>query len=208
MNRWNRVRYTLWAPVYDWIAGFRPQRERALRLLDLRPGESVLILGCGTGADLPFIPPKVHVTAIDITPAMLEHTRRRAAALGRPAEILAMDGQCLSFDAEQFDAVILHLILSVVPDPVACIREAERVLWPGGRAVIFDKFAPDGRPPSVGRRLLNLAANLIFSDITRQLGPLLAETEFTLVHKEAAWLGGQYQIALLQKPEGNAAIIP
>jgi ubiquinone/menaquinone biosynthesis C-methylase UbiE len=119
-----------------------------------------------------------------------------------------MDGQALAFHSEQFDAVILHLILSVIPDPIACLDEVERVLCPGGRAVIFDKFAPDGRPPSLGRRLLNLATRLIFSDITRQLGPLLAETDLRLEHREGAWLGDQYQIALVRKPEANVAISP
>ena len=53
---WNRVRYTLLAPLYDRVAGFRPQRKRSLEVLDARPGERVLIDGCGTGADLAFIP--------------------------------------------------------------------------------------------------------------------------------------------------------
>lgn len=113
---------------------------------------------------------------MDLTSAMLARLNQRAAALGRPVQVHVMDGQALGLQSERFDAVILHLILAVIPNPVACIREAERVLKPGGRVVVFDKFVPDDEEPSTGRRLGNLITNVLFSDITRRLGPLVAQT--------------------------------
>lgn len=200
-NRWNRIRYAAMAPFYDLIAGFQRQRARSVCLLGLGPGEDVLLLGAGTGADLPFLPRTVSVTAVDITPAMVERVRRRASALQLAVDARIMDGQQLTFPDESFDAVILHLILAVIPDPVACIREAERVLRPGGRAVIFDKFAPDGQRPSLWRHLLNVLTNFLFSDITRQLRPLLGTTSLRVEHLEAAAFGGAYQIVVIRKPE-------
>lgn len=200
-NLWNRLRYSAYAPVYDLIAPFSWQRRRSISQLSLLAGESVLILGAGTGLDLPFLPDKVNVTAIDITPAMIGRVKERATALDRRIDAQVMDGQCLAFAAGQFDAVILHLILAVIPDPMACIREVERVLKPGGRAVIFDKFVPDGRIPSSGRRILNVIANFMMSDITRQLGPILAATTLTVERQEPAGLGGFFQIALTRKPD-------
>lgn len=91
-------------------------------------------MGAGTGADLPFIPATVQITAVDITQVMLQRLRQRATSLGMTVDVQVMDGQALEFSSEQFDAVILHLILAVIPDPIACIREVERVLKPGGRA--------------------------------------------------------------------------
>jgi phosphatidylethanolamine/phosphatidyl-N-methylethanolamine N-methyltransferase len=41
-NRWNRIRYTAFAPLYDRIARFGAQRQRSVELLDLQPGERVL----------------------------------------------------------------------------------------------------------------------------------------------------------------------
>jgi phosphatidylethanolamine/phosphatidyl-N-methylethanolamine N-methyltransferase len=60
-NRWNRFIYHLWAPVYDAaLEGlFRPGRARALASLALQPGERVLLVGVGTGADLAYLPPGV-----------------------------------------------------------------------------------------------------------------------------------------------------
>jgi phosphatidylethanolamine/phosphatidyl-N-methylethanolamine N-methyltransferase len=197
---WNRVRYTLLAPLYDRVAGFRPQRRRSFELLAPRTGERILIDGCGTGADLAFLPAGVQVVATDLTPAMVERTRQRARSLGRDVDARVMDAQALDLPDAWFDAVVLHLILAVVPDPAAAVREAERVLRPGGRAVVFDKWVPEGRRPSLLRRAANLVASAAATDITRRLGDVLAGTSFVVEHREPAGAGGFFSIALLRKP--------
>ena len=88
-------------------------------------------------------------------------------------EARVMDGEALAFSDAEFDHVILHLILAVMPDPAACAREVARVLKPGGTVSIFDKFVPDGESPSLLRSAANLFTNVAFSDFTRQLGPIL-----------------------------------
>ena len=198
-NRWNRIRYTLYAPLYDRVASFAVQRRNSIELLALEPGERVLLVGAGTGADLPFIPDGVEIVAGDITPAMVDRIHRRAGRLGRPVEADVMDGQALPFPDGSFDAVVLHLIVAVIPDPAACLRETARVLRSGGRAVVFDKFVPDEQQPSAARRALNLVTNALFSDVTRRLGALLPGTGLRVVHRVPAGLGGRFEIALLRK---------
>jgi phosphatidylethanolamine/phosphatidyl-N-methylethanolamine N-methyltransferase len=204
-NAWNRLRYGLYAPFYDLVVRrLNRGRQRSIELLDLRPGERVLIVGCGTGLDFDFLPPGLHVTAGDLAPAMVRKARARAAALGLDADVREMDAHALDLPDGHFDAVLLHLILAVVPDPHAAIREAARVLRPGGRVGVFDKFLPDGARPSPLRRAAAFVANAVATDLNRQLGPLLAEGGLVLERREPALLGGLFEAALARKPAPRA----
>jgi ubiquinone/menaquinone biosynthesis C-methylase UbiE len=156
-----------------------------------------LIVGAGTGLDLDFLPSNVHVTAIDVTPAMLKHLERRAASAGRSVTTRVMDARHLTFPDSSFDAVIMHLILAVMPEPERGVREAVRVLKPGGRIAIFDKFLRDQERPSLKRRLFNVLAKPLFSDLNRRLGPLLADTPLSIEHDEPAAFGGTYRVVTL-----------
>lgn len=197
-NRWNRARYTLYAPFYDLIVRRLARgRRRAVELLNVQPGERVLIDGCGTGLDLELLPRGCIVTAIDLTPAMVEKTRARAASLGMEIDARVMDAARLDFPDEAFDCVILHLILAVVPDPGSTAREAARVLRRGGRASVFDKFA-SGRP-SLPRRALNVLTNIVATDITRSLPDILAGTAFRVTHEEPSAFGGVFRVATLTR---------
>lgn len=195
---WNRRRYTFWAPIYDLVARFGRQRKRSLALLALQPGERVLLVGAGTGADLPLIPPGVSVLATDLTPAMLARARPRARA---GMELRVMNGQALDLPDGSFDAVILHLIVAVIPDPVACLKEAARVLRPGGRIAVFDKFLPDGARPALPRRLANAATSRLFSDINRRFGDILQQSgaPLRIEHDEPALFGNTFRILMLRK---------
>lgn len=198
--RWNQLRYTAYAPFYDLLVRpFHQARRRAIALLHLQGDERILIVGAGTGLDLRFLPRSAQITAIDITPAMLHRTAARGQQLGHQVTLAVMNAEALSFPANSFDCVLLHLVLAVVPDPHACIREAARVLKPGGQISIFDKFLPDDTAPSPVRRAANAVTNVAFSDINRQLGPLLGEAKLTLRHQEAAGLGEAYRIAQVSK---------
>jgi ubiquinone/menaquinone biosynthesis C-methylase UbiE len=201
---WDRLRYTLYAPVYDLAVArlplFRRGRRRSVELAGLRVGERVLLVAAGTGLDLEFLPDGVEVTATDLTPAMIARLRDRAHALrqsGRDLRVRAevMDAGRLALPDGSFDCVLLHLALAVVPDPVAAIREAARVLRPGGRVVVFDKFLPDDARPSPGRRAAAAVARLIATDLNRQLGPLLRAGALREVCREPAGLGGAFVVA-------------
>ncbi|HEX6095960.1 MAG TPA: methyltransferase domain-containing protein [Thermoanaerobaculia bacterium] len=196
-NRWNRLRYTLYAPFYDVIVRRVARgRRRALELLNVQPGERVLIDGCGTGLDLELLPRGCRITAIDLTPAMVEKTLARAASLGLTIEARVMDAAALDLADESFDCVVLHLILAVVPDPYATAREAARVLRRGGRASIFDKFADRA---SVARRVLNVVTNLVATDITRRLEDILGGTELRVTREERSVFGGLFRVVLVSR---------
>ncbi len=199
-NRWNRIRYTLYAPFYDVVVGRMARgRRRALHLLDVQPGERVLIAGCGTGLDLELLPRGARITAIDLTPAMVEKTRARAAALGMDVDARVMDAARLDFDDAAFDCVVLHLILAVVPDPFTTAREAARVLRVGGRASVFDKFLPDDRAPSLPRRIANGVTRFFATEINRRIGEILGGTGLEIVRDELSIFGGMFRVLLLHR---------
>jgi len=200
-NRWNLTIYRLWAPIYDAALGqfFLPGRKRALELLDLQPGERVLLLGVGTGADLPLLPEGTAAVGVDLSPQMLEQAHRRLPLPGRAVELIRGDARQLLVEEGTFDALIFNLILSVIPDPADCLRENLRALRPGGRAVIFDKFLPDAGRPSPGRRLLNLGSTLLGTDITRRFGEMAQGAPIRVLRDEPSILKGMYRVILLQK---------
>lgn len=196
---WNRTRYQLYAPVYDWIAKpWKAGRERAIDRLDLEPGERILILGSGTGSDLPYLPKGVEVAAIDLSPAMVQRTAGRAERLGLDVDARVGDAQSLPFENDRFDAVILHLVISVVPNPERLVQEAARVLDVNGRVSIYDKFVPAGEQPSLPRRLANPVARVLFADLNRSLEPMLSRTGLQLEEREP-FLGGLYTVTVARQ---------
>lgn len=197
-DRWRRGRWRLYAPVYDHLAApFESGRRRAIQLLDATSDDRILLVGSGTGLDLPHLPAGADVSAIDVVTANVRRTRARAAELDRAVDAQVGDATALPYPDGAFDAVCLHLVLAVVPDPAAVLAEAERVLAPDGRLSVYDKFLPDGESPSLLRRALNPAARLLFSDLTRQLGPLVDGTDLEVTTRE--WrLGGLYTVAVLR----------
>tara|TARA_R110000868_G_scaffold396971_2_gene669464 strand:- start:45223 stop:45831 length:609 start_codon:yes stop_codon:yes gene_type:complete len=176
-NSWNRIRYTIYRPFYDIIASyFRPFRKRSIDSLEIKPTDKVLILGAGTGLDLEFLNGHEHIYAIDITPSMIDKLEKEAQFLGLEVETRVMDGSNLDFEDESFDVVILHLIIAVIPDPINCLKETERVLKSGGKFTIMDKFIKPGSKPSFLRVLLNPITNLLATNINRDIDELISET--------------------------------
>ncbi|MBD1398670.1 methyltransferase domain-containing protein [Pontibacter sp. JH31] len=201
-NTWNRLRYTVYLPVYDLIADrvFRRHRKRSVQLLQAKPDDRIFLVGAGTGLDLPYLKGYTCITANDITPGMITKLKARAEKLGIPVDAHVMDGQQLTYADSIFDAVILHLIIAVIPDPVACIQEVERVLKPGGAVMVFDKFLPDGQKPSLLRRLFNQVASTLFSDVNRSIGNIVSHTSLQVELNESAAFGGTFRIVRLRKP--------
>ncbi|HEX3008987.1 MAG TPA: class I SAM-dependent methyltransferase [Bacteroidales bacterium] len=200
-NRWNRIRYTLYTPVYDKAGKiFSASRKKAIADLNIKKGDRVLLIGAGTGLDLEYLPKDCFITATDLTPSMIERMKQRNGTLNLQLETIVMDGQKLLFPDDTFDKIILHLILAVIPNPVACMREAERVLKPGGTISVFDKFVPSNQTVTFGRKMLNIIVNLFFSDITRKAEHIVAQTQLKVISDVPADFRGQFRRFIIEKP--------
>lgn len=202
-NRWNRFIYRLWSPVYDSITGhlFLPGRTLALEMLALQPGEKVLLVGVGTGADLPLLPSGVEATGIDLSPEMLAQARNKLPACRAAVELIQGDAQALLVAENSFDAAILNLILSVVPDGRACLLSTLRALKPGGRIVIFDKFQPDDSQPSILRKTVNFFSSLFGTDITRAYSEMSQGCACAVEQDVPSLFNGMYRVMVLRKKQ-------
>ncbi|MEF8866631.1 MAG: class I SAM-dependent methyltransferase [Salinibacter sp.] len=197
---WNRTRYRLYAPVYDALAWpMERGRRRAIEWLDPAPDERILLSGCGTGLDLKYLPAGAQITALDAVPAMGRRIRDRARGLGLNVDVRIGDAHALPFADDTFDVVLLHLLLSVLPDPEAVAAEAARVLAPDGRISIYDKFLPEGTSPSPLRRLLNPVARVLVSDFNRRLRPILVGADLQVVAHRKAGLWGLYTATIARE---------
>ncbi|WP_072824980.1 class I SAM-dependent methyltransferase [Modicisalibacter ilicicola] len=201
---WNRLRYTLYAPAYDLVADrvFRRARRQALEAVDWSLGQRVLILGAGTGLDLPYLPRDIELHGTDLSPAMVERFRVRADELGFDFTAREMDAEHLDYPDGYFDVVIMHLILAVMPDPARGLAEAHRVLSSDGQLCVMDKFQPDSHRAGRGRRVLNAVTSAIATDITRQARPLLEDAGFFIMRDEPVMMGSLFRalLACKQRP--------
>jgi len=200
-NRWNQFIYALWAPVYDALIRLHPAsrvRGRAFDLIDIHNAASVLLVGVGTGADLKFLNPSSIIVAADISPAMLRRSRAKARRLNAPIVSVCCDASRLPCADHSFDAVVLTLIVSVVPNAQICIAESLRVLQPGGKILVLDKFIATGQRPSLLRRLLNLLTRPFGTDINRRWEDMSSELGTTLLD-EASGPGGAIRTIVVQK---------
>ena len=203
-NRGLRRAYTIWATIYDPLTRFlRWSRRRSIGLLGPRPEDSILLVGCGTGADFEFLPPETHCVAVDLTPAMLRRAVRKIGS--RNIRLEEMDAMDLGFPNDTFDKTILHLILAVVPDPVRVLQEAERVTKPGGRLVVLDKFWNHPRRPPLPLRLANALFGGYVTAVDRNFPAILAHTSLEPLQEISMGFGGLYHLYLLRKP---AALSP
>ncbi len=201
-NAWIRFRYSFWAPHYDRVTRFPRERQRSIELLALRPGERLLIIGCGTGADLPFVPADVAVLATDLTPAMI----RQAETHARPGiEYRVMDGMALDLPDGGFDAAILHMVLEVIPDPARCLAEAARVLRPEGRLAVFDKFLPEGASVGPLRRAGLALLDFVFTSTNRRMGEILARSGAPFAVERDEPSVAAYRHLLLRRTGGPGA---
>ena len=154
--------------------------------LEPAAGDQVLDVAAGAAHLGRALAPRVgHVSALDLTPEMLEQGQQLAADADlRNVAFLLGDAVALPWIDGQFDLVACRLTLHQVADPAAVVREMLRVTRPGGRVAVIDMTAPDDavlaaemnrieklRDPSHGRTLSE-----------RETHDLLTETGAGVVH--------------------------
>lgn len=190
-DRQNARRRRAWdqqADRYDRMIGWW---ERRLLGQDNRPWAAhrargdVLEVAVGTGLNLPHYGPELNLTGIDLSSAMLDVARQRAAELGRDVELREGDAHHLPFDVASFDTVVCTLSLCNIPDPDRAVGEMRRVLRPGGRLVLVDHVRSTSRPIYWLQKAIEVASVRIDGDrLTRRPADIVERLGFDIVERD------------------------
>ncbi|PSP84866.1 alkanonic acid methyltransferase [Halobacteriales archaeon QS_1_68_17] len=152
--------YGRWAGLYDRVAtapGVGAWRAAATDALALSPGETVVEMGCGTGANLPYLRERVgpdgRVVGVDVTRGVLDRARRRVERRGwRNVHPVQADATRVPVDGP-VDAVLGTFVCGMFPDPRGTVEGWLDLLAPGGRIALLDA----GQSDRVAAAPLNLA---------------------------------------------------
>lgn len=100
--------------------------------------KTVLDIGCGLATDLSrFAKGGAKVSGIDIAPQAIELAKQNFATRGLEGDFNTMDGELLSYPDNSFDFIYCHTVLHFTPKPQQMINEIQRVLKPGGKALLM-----------------------------------------------------------------------
>jgi ubiquinone/menaquinone biosynthesis C-methylase UbiE len=140
------LRWTITAPVYDRFArGSEEAGMRAVRqgLVADATGR-VLEIGAGTGMNLPHYDGSIESLVLtDPQAPMLKQLQRKAHEQTPHAQVLRAPAEDLPFEDDSFDTVVSTLVLCGVDDQPRALREARRVLRPGGRLLFIEHVRAD-----------------------------------------------------------------
>jgi len=137
--------YGRWARAYDWLVRLLPVldglRADAVAGLDPSPGDTVVDLGCGTGANLPHlreaVGPTGTVVGVDLTPEMLARAEQRVEAAGW-RNVHLVQGDAARPPVDSVDGVLGAFVVGMLDDPAAGVRAWLDCLNPGGRIAVLE----------------------------------------------------------------------
>lgn len=202
-----RTQWNKYAARYDRDIGFfeRVQFGGGREWVCSRARGDVLEVAVGTGRNLPCYPDGVRLTGLDLSPAMLDVARARAADLDIEITLHEGDAQALPFPDASFDTVVCTLGLCGVPDERAAIAEMHRVLRAGGTLLLLDHIGSHHRLIHWGQRVLEKFTVRTIGDYqTRRPLPLVERAGFVVTDHERLKAGTVERVAAT-KPQSPAA---
>lgn len=123
-----------WTTIYDSILGMNLLRAKQFRNVT----GHILDVGCGTGENFPYLSRAGSITAVDLSPAMVDQARKRAGRMGLDILVEVGDAAALPFDDNVFDSVVTAYSSCTFADHKKSFVEMERVTKPGGQIFMVE----------------------------------------------------------------------
>ncbi|MFN0061266.1 MAG: class I SAM-dependent methyltransferase [Myxococcaceae bacterium] len=132
-----------WSTFAPMEAFTTPPAAKLVAFARVKPGQTVLDVGCGTGVvAITAARQGARVVGLDLTPELLESARDNAKLAGAEVEWVEGDAESLPFEAARFDVVLSQFGHMFAPRPEVAVSEMLRVLKPGG-TLAFSTWPPE-----------------------------------------------------------------
>jgi ubiquinone/menaquinone biosynthesis C-methylase UbiE len=133
--------YDLAERLYHWVARKPNYRQEYLSELEIKPGDRVLEVSVGTGANLRFLSEKIDFYGLDLSWGMLRKCQRNLKHWNRNAHLFHGEAERLPFKVEAFDCVFHVGGINFFTDKIRAIKEMIWVAKSGTKIVIVDETA-------------------------------------------------------------------
>lgn len=161
--KWNFASRT-----YDFMTWAEERRFGAAKAhLFAKMRGRCFMVAAGTGNEFRHFPSQLTITAVDVSPGMVEKARRKAANYDGTLDVRVMDVQALEFPDATFDTAVTACTFCSVPDPLRGLRELYRCLKPGGQLLMFEHVRSRIGPIAILQDLMTPISSRFGPDMNR-----------------------------------------
>jgi len=154
-----------------------------------------------TGKNISFYPPEMEITAIDLTPGMLERAKKRAHKSGLAIDLRIGDVQNLEFLDNIFDTVMATFVFCSVPNPVLGLKEVLRVTIPGGQALFIKHVRSETLLIGAMMDLVNpMVVRLMGPNINRRTTQIVQLSGLEIRENKNLGMGDIFKLIVTHKP--------